>query len=128
VSECLRLLTTSLTFGGFTLRDKVTALPGEVRRCAIRNVLTAALVCISDEARPPADLVLSAEPSASALLLTLTLRPTEGDKGFPAEGNYRPLDWLDVKALAAAESVQLTHEDGHRVRLSIPWAGGLRTT
>jgi len=122
VRECLGLLATSLTFRGYALRNEVPAVPGEVRRSAVRNVLTAAMIHATDENPPPADLVLSAEPSPAALLLTLTLRPTQGDQGFSTEACYRRLEWSDVEALAAAEAVELRRDGRQRVQLAIPWA------
>lgn len=121
VRECLGLLATSLTFRGYTVRNEVGAVTGEVRRCAIRNVLTAAIIHITDETPSPADLVLSAEASPGALVLTLTLRPTEGEQGFTTEAGYRALRWADVEALAAAESVELVREGRQRVQILIPW-------
>ena len=40
VRECLGLLATSLTFRGYALRNEIGALGGDVRRSAIRTVLT----------------------------------------------------------------------------------------
>lgn len=122
VRECFGLLATSLTFRGYALRNEVPAVPGQVRRSAIRNVLTAALLHATDENPPPADLVLSAEPDTSALVLVLTRKPTEGDKGFSPEPAYRPLQWSDVEALAAAESVTVSRDGRQQMRLSVPWA------
>lgn len=122
VRECLGLLATSLTFRGYTVRNEVPSLPGQVGRSALRNVLTAAMVHITDETPAPADLVLSGQPIADALILTLTLRPTDGEQGFTGEVAYRPLDWSDVEALAASESVGLTRDGRQRLQLSIPWA------
>jgi hypothetical protein len=124
VRECLGLLTTSLTFRGYSVRNEVPAvLPGPLRRSAIRNVLTAAMIYITDEGTSPADLVVTAEGGSAALLLTLTLLPTEGQPGFASEAPYRRLDWSDVEALAAAESAQMAREGKQRLRLSIPWVG-----
>jgi len=122
VRECLGLLATSLTFRGYALRNEVPVVPGEVRRSAIRNVLTAAMIHATDENPPPADLVLSAEPTPSALVLTLTLRPTQGDQGFSTEAGYRRLEWSDIEALAAAEAVELKRDGRQRLQLAIPWA------
>jgi hypothetical protein len=122
VRECLGLLATSLTFRGYALRNQIPEVPGEVRRAAIRNVLTAALIHVTDQSPPPADLLLSAEPTGEALVLVLTLRPTDGDRGFAPEPAYRALEWGDVEALAAAESVTLVREGRQKVRVSIPWA------
>jgi hypothetical protein len=121
VRECLGLLATSLAFRGFAVRNEVPAVPGEVRRSAVRNVLTAAMIHTTDENQPPADIVLSAEPSPAALVLTLTLRSTQGDQGFSTEAGYRRLEWRDVVALGEAESVELKRE-GQRLQLAIPWA------
>jgi hypothetical protein len=122
VRECLSLLATSLAFRGFTLRNEVSAIPGEVRRSAVRNVLTAAMIHTTDENQPPADIVLNAEPTAAALVMALTLRPTQGDQGFSTEAGYRRLEWCDVEALAEAESVELKREGRQRLQLAIPWA------
>jgi hypothetical protein len=122
VRECFGLLATSLTFRGYALRNEMPAVPGHVRRSAIRNVLTAALLHATDDNPPPADLVLSAEPESSALVLVLTLKPTDGDKGFSPEPAYRGLQWSDVEALAAAEGVSLSREGRQKMRLSVPWA------
>ena len=122
VRECLGLLATSLTFRGYALRNEVTPIPGEVSRGAMRNVLTGMLIYLTDHNPPPADLVLAAEPSREALVLTLTLRPTEGERGFSPEPAYRPIEWSDVEALAAAESVAVERVGKQQVRLSIPWA------
>jgi hypothetical protein len=123
VRECLSLLATSLTFRGYSVRNETGALPGEISRSAMRNVLTAAIIHVTDETPPAAELLLSAQARAEALVLTITLRPTDGDKGFSAEAPYRALTWTDVEALAAAESVRLMREGRQYVEISIPWAG-----
>lgn len=122
VRECLGLLATSLTFRGYAPRNEVTAIPGDVRRSAIRSVLTAALIHVTDENAAPADLVLTAQGEATGLVLALTLRPTDGESGFSPEPPYRSLKWEDVQALAAAESVDVLREGRQRLRVAIPWA------
>jgi hypothetical protein len=121
VGECLGLLATSLTFRGFAVRNEVPALPGRIRRSAIRSVTTAAMIHVTDENPAPADIVLTAEAGPAALLLTLTLRSTDGEPGFTGEVPYRRLEWLDVEVLAVAESVEATREGRQRLRLAIPW-------
>jgi hypothetical protein len=124
VRECFSLVATSLTFRGYALRNEVAAAAdsGQVRRSGVRNVLTAALVHATDENPAPADLVLSAEPDPSALVLALTLRPSDGEQGFAPEPTYRALQWGDLEALAAAESIALSRDGRQRMRISIPWA------
>ena len=126
VRECLSLLATSLTFRGYAVRNELDAVPGEIRRSSIRNILTAGMIHLTDENPSPADLVLTAEAGEQALNLTLSLRPTDGDKGFSPEATYRRIQWADVEALAAAESVEATREGRQRLRLAIPWAGSKR--
>ena len=122
VRECLSLLATSLTFRGYAVRNDIGTMPGEIGRSAMRNVMTAAIIHLTDETPPPAELLLSAEARPAALVLTLILRPTDGDKGFSTGTPYRNLTWADVQALAEAESVQLEREGSQCVRLVLPWA------
>ena len=122
VRECLGLVATSLTFRGYAMRNEVAAIPREIRRSALRNVLTAILMHATDQNPAPADIVLSAEAEAAGLTLTLTLRRTEGEPTFTGEPAYRRLDWSDVEALAGAESVQLARTGNQRLQLTIPWA------
>jgi len=122
VRDCLGLLATSLAFRGYALRNEVQAVAGQVRRSAIRNVLSGALIHAADENQPPADIVLTAEPTQAGLLLTVTVRPTQGEQGFSEETGYRPLEWCDLQALAEAESVELKWEGRQGTLLAIPWA------
>jgi hypothetical protein len=126
VRECLGLLATSLTFRGYSVRNEVGTLPGEIGRSAIRNVLTAAIIHLTDETPPAAEMALSAKAEEAAAILTLTLRPTDGEKGFTTETPYRALRWSDLEALAAAEAVGLVREGPQRLALSIPWAAARR--
>jgi hypothetical protein len=119
VRECVGLLATSLGFRGYAIRNEVAELPGQVCRASLRNVLTSALIHLTDQSPPPADLVLTASAEPGGLRLELALRPTEGNQGFANEAGYRKLDWADVQALADAESVQLQRE-GQSLRMLIP--------
>jgi hypothetical protein len=128
IRECLSLVATSFTFRGYTLRSNASTgeaspLPGEVSRSAMRTVLTAALLHVTDENAAPSEVLLSAESAAEGAVLTLELRPVEGDRGFSTAPNYRKLDWSDVSALANAEGVAIGR-DGRRWRLTLPWIGG----
>jgi hypothetical protein len=122
VRECLGLVATSLTFRGYSLRNEVGPLPGEVRRSAMRNVLTAALIHATDTTPAPADLVLTAERGERVLLVSLTMNPKPGEPSFTAEPGYRRLEWADVQALAGADAVALTRDGRLVLRLALPWA------
>jgi hypothetical protein len=89
----------------------------------MRNVMTAAIIHLTDETPPAAELTLLAEGRPPALVLTLMLRPTDAEKGFSTGTPYRNLTWADVEALAAAESVQLERDGNQCVRLVLAWAG-----
>lgn len=122
VRECLGLVATSLTFRGYNLRSEVGDLAGEVRRSAMRGVVTAALIHATDHTLAPADLTLSGHATDAALVLTLTVRPTQGEPSFVAEPAYRRLEWTDVEALAGAEGVTVSRAGPPLVlRLTLPW-------
>lgn len=122
VRECARLLATSLGFRGYALRNEVPAITDKVRRAALRNLLTATLIHVTDALDPPSELILTAEPQSRGVRLVLTIRRTDGDAGFAHEAGYRKLQWSDIEALAAAESVEVDRAQGEWVSLMIPWA------
>jgi C4-dicarboxylate-specific signal transduction histidine kinase len=120
VSECLALVGTSFTFRGFTLRNEMGDVPGDVQRGAFRNVVTGALVHLSDERQPPAEIAVSAEAKADGLQIILSIRDGSGEPGFATAPTYRPLTRSDVEALARADGVQLQRDDA-QLRLTLPW-------
>jgi hypothetical protein len=118
VRECVGLVATSLSFRGYALRNQVTDA-ALVHRCALRNVLTAALIHVTDEAPPPAELVVAAKVEAGEVHLAIELRPAAGEQGFASEATYRARAWQDVEALAAGEAVAI-RRDGSVIRLALP--------
>lgn len=123
VRECLGLVATSFTFRGYALRNEVGDIPGEVKRASFRTVLTAALIHLTDDNAPPAEIVLDAQSTADALVVTLDLRSTDGEQGFATAPAYRLLTWADLQALARDECVGLQREGRMGLRLSLLWAG-----
>lgn len=121
VRECLSLVQTSFTFRGFILRDDVEPSAGEVSRPAFRNVFMAALLHVTDENAPPAEIAIAADPQVDALVVAITLKSTGGDQGFATAPSYRPITWDDLQALAAADSVAVERLEGG-VRIRLPWA------
>ena len=120
VRECTALLATSLSFRGYALRNKVTAMPHTVRRAGIRNLLSATLIHCTDHARPPSELELTCTSEEGTACVCVEVRPTQGEQAFSAEPNYRKLAWADLEALAQADGVQL-HRSGERIELRMPW-------
>jgi hypothetical protein len=117
--ECLALVATSFTFRGFALRNEGGDAPGEVGRAAFRNVVTGALVHLSDEHLAPAEITLAAQSRGDAIEMKLTARATAGEPGFATAPAYRPITWADVEALAHADGVQLRRE-GAAITLMLP--------
>ena len=120
VRESLGLLATSLSFRGYALRDETTDVPGLVRRSGIRNLLTATLIHCTDHSAAPADLALAAAAEGADAVVTVAVRPTQGDVGLQSEPNYRKLSWDDLEALAAADGTRVVRE-GERIVLRFPW-------
>ncbi|HEY0825602.1 MAG TPA: hypothetical protein VGD76_17580 [Ramlibacter sp.] len=120
VRECAALLATSLSFRGYALRNEAQPLPGKIRRAAIRSLLTGVLLHCTDEKTSPSDLVLGTAGEEGGALLTVTVRPTDGDKGMAPDANYRKITWADLQALAAADDVQLARQ-GEQFLLRFPW-------
>lgn len=108
VEECVALLAGNFNFRGFSITNEVPDVDFEVSREALRNLLSAALITLTDAASPPADVLVKAELSGGFAVVTIRLETRESDpEMMPFAVSYRPLDWADVQALAMAESVEL---------------------
>jgi hypothetical protein len=125
MEDCLALLHTEFELRGFSIKNEVKAPAVRVSLNAVRNVLAAALIAISDSAPAPATLVLSIELSNTHASLTILVHPAEAVSVFETVAAYRPIAWDDVQALAAAESVELSRR-GTRVELRFPIHEDLR--
>lgn len=117
VRQCVGLLATMLHFCGFQLDNEVEEVPVEVSRHAVRTVVSAALLALTDSLTEPATLTLSAETGEGqgSVTVVLQLTPAEGEVDRYEDG-YRKLVWADVQALAAAQDVGLSDE-GDRIVL-----------
>jgi hypothetical protein len=93
---------------------------GDVARSAFRYAVTGALVHLSDEYPPPAEISLSAQARPAGLEVALSLRQTAGEPGFSTAPPYRPIKAADLEALARADGVQVERE-GTTIRLTLPW-------
>lgn len=117
VQECFELLRSQLNFFGFALRNNTEAVDEKVSRPALRAVLPAVLLALSDEAEPPAELSLRAESLPRRVQVTVTLRAGDGDPAYRSELSYRPIGWDDVDVLARTEGVAC-ERDGNTVTLA----------
>lgn len=107
ITECINLLSTSLRFRGFALASEAPELPERVSCTAIRSVLTASLLALSDAAGQPADLTVKARIQGGQAIIELSMTPSDRPADNRPSDDYRALTWDDVAALAAAESVGL---------------------
>lgn len=118
VQEVLDLLRSNFNFRGFPLADTLGGADTQVPRAAMRHVLPAVLLALTDRAPPPANVVIATQAPST---VTVEVVPTAGDPGFPGNHPYRLLDWPEVVLLAQAEGVALTRE-GARATLVFPAA------
>ena len=108
VEECVGLLAGNFNFRGFSVSQDVPDVDFEVSREALRNLLSAALITLTDSAAAPAEVLVRSEVSAGFAVLTVRCEAREsGADAMPFSGTYRQVDWADVQSLAVAESVEL---------------------
>lgn len=112
VMECVGLLATTLHFRGFRLINEIEDLSCPVRLGALRMVLIAALLQVTDALDEPATLTLSASATQEDVTLQLQVASREDGQVEEYDDGYRKLTWRDVQALAVAEKVNLSRRDG----------------
>jgi hypothetical protein len=121
VRECVSLLATMLHFCGFRLENQVDELAAPVHHNAMRMVLIAALLEMTDSLAEPALLVISAAVDGDEVVITLKLGQAQEGRANRYENGYRKLVWSDVQALAGAENVGLARQE-RRVVMRFPMA------
>ncbi len=112
VRECLGLLAVHLRLKGFVIINEVSGIDAELSSRALRSVLSAALIALSDQSEPPADLVIRAQALPDRVEFSIELRPTEARMKHVRLAASRRLSWPDVEILARAESVKLALVNG----------------
>ncbi len=122
IHECLALVRRGLEYRGFPVRADLPAPGFEVSSAALRPLLLSALIHLSDEARAPGELTVSARTSATQATLTLARLPAGTQAAFDPEAAdipYRPIVAGDVQALAAAGAADLQWQPG-RLDIRLP--------
>ena len=123
IADAIGLITTDLSFRGFTLVNETKDADIFVSCNALRNVLMASLITLTDKFEAPADVVLTSKLLADGVtaLINIQLVKTAGE--LMTSGSisaYRQLDWADVAALAQAEAVGVANTDSTaQVRLPV---------
>lgn len=112
IMECVGLVATTLHFRGFRLVNEIENMPCQVRLGALRMILIAALYEVSDGLDQPATLILSAVADKDAVTLQLRVAAREEGRVEEYDDGYRKLQWSDVQALAGAEGVALSRQEG----------------
>ena len=107
VEEAAGLITSSLSFKGFTLVNMIGDVQAELPREFMRNAYMAALLAITDSAVAPADVLLEAERLDNAVVLRISILPTVGEVQSSDSAPYRNLEWDDVEALAEIHGVRV---------------------
>jgi hypothetical protein len=124
VAEIVRLLATSLNFRGFELRGEPADAEGDfdVSRSAVRFLLAAAILTLTDAAPAPGTVTVRTEQSSSHGVVAVEWEP-QPDPGFTQlhEAGEAPLSWLEVQALAGQHGVELLR-NGHAIILRLPRA------
>ena len=112
LEECLDLMTTELSFRGFSVDNRTTEVEAVLPRGILRSVFTASLIALTDSVDSAASVVVSAEGETGNIRLTISLEPG-GASELAAMGSrmpiYRALQWADVQAIAEAEGVRLDY-------------------
>jgi hypothetical protein len=109
IEECVGLLRSHFSFRGFLLRSEAVAIEHRVAQAAVRTLLPAVLLAVSDDAQAPAEIVVRAEREAAAV--QVEVRAASGDAGDGALPPYRPLGWEEIGALAVAEDAHIERSE-----------------
>ena len=122
VEDCVALMAGGLNFRGFSLDNQVAESSFEVSRGAVRTLLAASLITLADTVQGVGDLQIRAEISANHAVLTATW-VADGDDAqrAPIDPSMPRVEWTDVQALAAAESVEL-FRTGTQITMRLPRA------
>lgn len=107
VDECLQMVAAGLRMQGFHLVDHPHHRPLQVASSAIKTVLPAALLHLSDQASGPGDLHLKRQERGGRLWIEIELVPVDRAAETQTTASYRSMQWSDVQALAQAERVGL---------------------
>ena len=108
VRECIGLLATTLHFRGFHLVNEIDEMPQKIKRDAIRMVLNAVLLEITDTLTEPAVITLGARSRGDEVSLSLKVELRDEGQVENYDDGYRELLWSDVQALARHEGVSLS--------------------
>jgi hypothetical protein len=113
IAECVGMVVTQLSFRGFTVADNSGGITAQLPQSALRNVLTASLIGLTDAAAAPGKVLVGAGFADGILSIHIELKVPETPEALRVADKppYRLLEWDDVQALARQESVHLSRGD-----------------
>lgn len=113
IAECLSMVATQLSFKGISIVDNTSQLDVELSQSALRNVLTAAIITLTDTATGPRALLMETEFTEGFVSVQASLveQNTSAPARAPEKSSYRQLEWHDLEALARREAVRLTRTE-----------------
>lgn len=121
-TEVVRLLSTSLNFRGFDLRTELGDGEFDVSRSALRFLLAAAILALTDAAPAPGEVSVRIEQSSTHGVVAVEYQPQpEGNFTQLHESGESPLSWVEVQALAVQHDVELLR-NGQAIILRLPRA------
>ncbi|MEO7390998.1 MAG: hypothetical protein ABIU58_02420 [Ramlibacter sp.] len=122
VDECIGLLASNFNFRGIAVSQAVADGDFQVWRVAVRNVLVAALVALTDASEGACQVLVTAKVVDGSAEISVSISPrSDGVDSHSFEPGYRHLEWADVQALALAEAVELVR-NGDQVTMRMPRA------
>ena len=107
VQDVLGLVSTELAFAGFNIVNETSGVEAEVPLSVLRNAFMASLIAVTDSAKAPGNVLVTANAADDELLLVITISSDESQIAQGSLSGYRLLDWDDVQFLANAEGVSL---------------------
>lgn len=120
IAECVGMVATQLSFRGFSVVDNSAGRAAQLPQSALRTVLTAAIIALTDSAAEPGRVLISGGFADGMFSLHLELKGPDAGEREPMRAAdkppYRLLHWHDVQALALQESARLTRGE-NRVTL-----------
>lgn len=113
IAECLGMVATQLSFKGISIVDNTSQADVELSQSALRNVLTAAIITLTDTATGPRALLMETEFTDGFFSVQASLNEPNASTParVPEKSSYRQLEWHDLEALALREAVRLTRTE-----------------
>jgi len=122
VEECLGLLQSNFNFRGFQVRKEIDDADFQVWRITLRQLLVSSLIELTDAQPGPCEVRVTAKVVNGLAGIAVQVSALKDEsEAVPFEPGYRKLEWADVQAIAAAESVELVRKAG-RIEMQMPRA------